>query len=156
MWTMAALACGAQVTGPRAADTFAPGVSAGIAYTPDDDLAGIGWHAAGTLEHPLGTFWELRGTLGVAGFQGESKAEYAFLIADVLGSDLISPTGGLGVYYLEEDDESTFQAGLNGGVRLFLPYSNHEDHAITVDARVHALFGEGPSLLFTLGAGVVF
>jgi hypothetical protein len=41
-------------------------------------------------------------------------------------------------------------------VRLFLPYSNHEDHAITIDARVHALFGEGPSLLFTLGAGFVF
>lgn len=158
----AALCCAAPVTGARADDTYAPGFSAGIAYTPDDDLTGVGWHAGGSVEHLAGTLCELRGTLGFVRLEGESKAQYGYLIADVLASDLISPTGGVGLYYLdldaplEEDDVRTFQFGLNGGVRLFIPYSNHKDRAMTVDVRLHRLFGDGPSILMTLGAGMLF
>ena len=153
----------AQPSEPR----LAPGFSLGIAYTPDDDLTGVGWNAAGTLERLVGEVCELRGTLGFVALQGDGqgqdpKATYAFLIADVLAADVVSPTGGVGLYYVDlgaplvDEDQRSFQFGLNAGVRLMIPNSNHRGRAFTVDGRVHTVFGDGPSLLFTLAAGLVF
>jgi hypothetical protein len=45
--------------------------------------------------------------------------------------------------------------GLSARVRLFIPSAHHR-RAYTVDGRAHSGFGDGPSLMITLGAGMVF
>ena len=144
------------------------GFSLGLAYSPDDNLTSAGWNLGGTVEGLVGHSLELRATLGGIGIEGDAgeqtpKATYAFLLVDVLAADLLSPTGGIGLYYVDLDpplvDEtlSRLEFGANAGVRLMIPYSTKRaDHAFTLDARVHSVLGDGPSLLVTVGAGMLF
>jgi hypothetical protein len=144
------------------------GLNLGAAYTPDDELTGIGWNVEGTVEGLVGQAWELRGTVGGIGLEGDAgqetpKATYTYLLFDVLRPDLISPTYGIGLFHVDLDpplvgeSQSTFEFGANVGVRLMIPYSTKKaDHAFTLDARIHGVLGDGPSLLFTFGAGILF
>lgn len=59
----------------RAAEGCAYGFSLGLAYTPDDNLTGVGWNLAGTLEWPVSPMLDVRGTLGDVGFEGDSQGQ---------------------------------------------------------------------------------
>ena len=144
------------------------GFSLGPAYSPDDNLTSVGWNVGGTVEGLVSHSLQLRATLGGIGIEGDAgqptpKATYGFLLLDVLAADLISPTGGIGLYHVDLDpplvDEarSSLEFGANAGVRLMIPYSTQQaDHAFTLDMRFHSVLGDGPSLLFTFGAGMLF
>ena len=144
---------------------FLPGFSLGLAYTPDSDYSGVGWHAAGSFEHVLSGSFEIRSRLGGMSLQGNVQGEhpqatFAFLTAEALALKTVSPVGGLGLYYanlqspLTEQDESHFEPGVNAGLRVFI--LNHEVDGIGIDVLVHHVFNAGPSVIFTFGIGKVF
>src|SRR5262245_46953893 len=154
---------------PRAyaADSkLAPGLSVGIAYTPDDDFDGLGWTASGSLEGVVGKVAEVRGKLGFLSLQADidgqhPDAKYWYLLGEVLGADLVSPTGGIGLYNVDleepitDDGQSSLEFGVHVGVRVLLPYHDGE-HAFTADGTVHHVFADGPSAILTFGVGWLF
>src|SRR5712675_2555471 len=131
-----------------------PGFSLGLAYTPDSNYSGVGWHAAGSFERLLGKVFELRVRYGAMSLEAtvddqHPHTTYGFITAEALAADIVSPVGGVGVVYVDlqapltDHDESHIEPGVNAGLRVLILH--HDARGITIDGIVHHVFNAGPS-----------
>lgn len=147
-----------------------PGVFGGVVHAHDNEFDRLGWNAGVTLEHyfkhgSLKHYLGVRGTLGAltahANVQGQHPdASYAYAAGDMLMGNFVSPVFGVGLYHvtlakpLLTNTQREFDLGVRGGVRFYFP--GHYRHAVTLEATLHRVLGDGPLVLVTVGAGFVF